>query len=108
MITFETVHTNIVRSYQTHKNWGDTAREFGISKGAAFRIGKGLEPGNKVRKMLNLPIAATVVVIGSGKIPDGAQVIRADLCECGQWFVSNHPSRKRCFVCSPYKRKSKK
>jgi hypothetical protein len=46
---------------------------------------------------------AVVVIIGGGSVPPGAQVISAQVCACGQWFISNHPRRQKCFICSPYK-----
>lgn len=79
-----------------------------ISLPSLARLARGIDPGNKVRHLLGLPPAATVIVIGGGQIPEGAQVISADQCECGQWFISNHPRRHKCFVCSPARRKARK
>jgi hypothetical protein len=50
---------------------------------------------------------SVVVIIGGGSVPPGSQVISAQVCECGQWFISNHPRRQKCFICSPFKRKGK-
>lgn len=38
-----------------------------------------------------------------GDIPDGTVSLGAMRCQCGQWFISNHPRRRKCFVCSPYR-----
>ncbi len=80
----------------------------GISIASIDRIYHGQEPGPKVRAALGLPQIGTVIVIGGGSIPAGAQVVRAELCKCGEWFISNHPRRKKCFVCSPFRRRAKK
>jgi len=58
----------------------------------------------KYRARLGLFPPATVYVVTDGDVPPGTQVISASLCACGQWFVSNHPARKRCFICSPYRK----
>lgn len=50
---------------------------------------------------------SVVVIIGDGTVPPGAQVISATMCACGQYFISNHPRRHKCFICSPFKRKVK-
>lgn len=55
---------------------------------------------------LGIPVEGKVQVI-FGVVPDGAQVIGAQECDCGQWFISNHPRRSKCFICSPYKGKRK-
>jgi hypothetical protein len=55
------------------------------------------------RKVLGLSEHKNVTVI-FGEVPDGTQVIQAQLCECGQFFISNHPRRSKCFICSPYKK----
>ncbi len=79
----------------------------GLSIATLDRLAHGQEPGSKVREALGLPPVAVVVVIGGGQIPEGAQVISADLCECGQWYISNHPRRRKCFVCSPVRKGGK-
>lgn len=81
-----------------------------ITHAVIQRLCEGHEPHDpKIRAVLGMPAkVATVYVIGGGVIPPGAQVISANLCECGQPFISNHPARKRCFICSPYKRKAMK
>jgi len=75
----------------------------GVSAPAIRRIAQGEEPGNRIRAKLGLPAVSTVVIIGGGSVPAGAQVIYANECECGQWYISNHPRRKKCFMCRPYR-----
>ncbi len=73
------------------------------------RILDGIEPTTpEVRSALGLPVYRTVIVIGGGTIPEGAQVISAEKCECGLFFISNHPARKKCFICSPFRRSKRK
>ncbi len=65
-------------------------------------IAYGYSPGKKIRGLLGLPAESSVVVM-AGEVPAGSQAVAALQCECGQWFIANHPRRRRCFVCSPYK-----
>lgn len=44
----------------------------------------------------------TLTIMMDEPIPAGTQVITATRCECGRWYISNHPARKRCFICRPY------
>ena len=63
----------------------------------------------KVRKQLGWPLAATVIVVGDGGvIPDGTQALLARQCPCGQWFIPNSGNRRRCFICSPFRKRKKK
>ena len=78
-----------------------------LSIASLDRLAQGREPGPKVRELLGLPPVTVVVVIGGGQIPEGAQVYSAEMCECGQVFVSNHPRRRKCFVCSPVRKGGK-
>ena len=74
----------------------------------ALRIAtKSYEPRRQeTRTRLGLAPIASVVLIGEGELPDGAQTIRAIQCSCGQWFIPNHPRRKHCFICRPYRRRN--
>jgi hypothetical protein len=44
---------------------------------------------------------AVVIVVGSGNIPPGSQVLGAVCCSCGASFVSNNPRRSKCYLCAP-------
>ena len=57
---------------------------------------------NRYRQRLGLPVVASVAPVME-PIPNGAQALFAVRCECGRWYISNHPRRKRCFLCSPYR-----
>lgn len=80
-----------------------TGEAFGVNKAMARLLANGYNPGKKIRQILNLPDVAEVVVV-FGVVPNGTQAIKADQCPCGQWFISNHPRRKKCFKCSPYRK----
>ena len=58
----------------------------------------------KKRAALGLPPYSSVVVV-EGNVPNGTQVLCADLCACGQWYIKNHPRRRKCFSCSPCKKR---
>lgn len=97
---------------ELHNTNGLTFREIALTgdflsipPGTLCAITKGYPIPHKWRERLGLLPEANIVVI-YGKVPAGAQAIQADQCACGQWFISNHPARKRCFICSPFKRKA--
>ena len=60
----------------------------------------------KYYNYFNIPLPANVIAI-AGIVPDGTQVLFAIQCQCGRFFISNHPRRRKCFVCSPYRRNGK-
>ncbi len=94
---------------ETHgMSWREISQDTrfgGISFATLNAIYRGRNPSKKTRAMLGLPDEARVVVV-YGEIPDGTQAIRADRCACGQWYISNHPRRRKCFQCSPYRHAS--
>jgi hypothetical protein len=64
----------------------------------------GYIPPRSVATKLDIELYASVIVI-EGDVPNGAQVLRATRCVCSQYFISNHPRRKKCFICSPYRKR---
>ena len=78
-----------------------------IPAGTLHKMVKTGRIGPKWRGRLGLPEQAKVESI-NGSIPDGSVSLGALLCGCGRWFISNHPRRKRCFVCGPYRGKQSK
>jgi len=58
-----------------------------------------------IRAALGMPAMTTIIVMNGNAIPSGSQVLHAEFCKCGQPYISNHPLRKRCFKCSPYRGK---
>lgn len=85
-------------------SWRTIGAEYGISGAMARLIANGYDPGKKIRQKLDLPQSAAVIVI-NGKVSDGAQALGEAVCGCGRTFISNHPRRSKCFVCSPYRGK---
>jgi hypothetical protein len=102
----EQLSREIREDHEITKSWRKTAYKYGIFPSMARMISLGYEPGPRIRAKLGLPQIANVVVV-EGVVPAGSQSIAAQQCPCGQWFISNHPRRKRCFVCSPYRKKRK-
>jgi hypothetical protein len=95
-----------------HDTTGDPWRKMasldnytGIPAGTLCSIAKTGEVPKKWRKRLGMPVPASVTPV-SGEIPEGSQALRADLCACGRYFISNHPRRRKCFVCSPFRKRS--
>lgn len=69
-------------------------------------INEGWEPDDSdIRDALGLPQKSMVISTGGQAIPSGAQAHHALQCRCATWFIPNHPLRKRCFDCSPYRGK---
>lgn len=104
MQTLEELSIQMREHHARLQSWRKTGAIFGLNPAMARLIALGYEPGRRVREQLGLPPAASVVPV-AGAVPDGTQVAAATRCSCGRWFVSNHPRRKRCFICSPYKGK---
>jgi hypothetical protein len=103
MMTLDVLRLEIKnKRFVGQMTWQKIAEGYGINRAMARLIALGYEPGKKVRNTLNLTPSATVIVFGEGDVPDGSQTIRAAQCDCGQWFISNHPRRKHCFLCRPY------
>jgi hypothetical protein len=40
-----------------------------------------------------------------GSVVQGSQSLGSLICSCGQPFISNHPRRRKCFICSKYRGK---
>lgn len=61
------------------------------------------EPRNAaIRDALGLDPESAVTFV-DGRQKPRAQALDVSECECGRYFVSNHPRRRRCFICSPYR-----
>ena len=77
-------------------------RRDGVLACIAFSLEAGYEPKDPViREVLGLDRESTVVFVDGQRRPR-AQAVGAVRCACGQWYVSNHPRRRRCFGCSPF------
>ena len=65
----------------------------------------GYVPPPSVAKKLGIEIYASVIPL-NGSIPSGSQSLGARFCiNCKQPFISNHPRRRKCFSCSPCRKK---
>ncbi len=109
--TWEEIRLYVQRLYAEKQSLRRIANEdFGgrVTHAVIQRILDGQEPKDqRNRSALGLVAYAYVYVVTGGEVPPGAQVVSAMQCECGQWFIPNTPSRRRCFICSPYKKKRK-
>ena len=107
MPTLEQLCREMQNKHTEVHSWQKVGDCYGINKATARLVANGYEPGKKVRRLLGLPEEARVnVVVIYGEVPPGAQVISAQLCiACRRAFIPNHPRRKRCFICSPFRRR---
>lgn len=85
-------------------------KAFGIHRATAWKIiNQKKDPVDPdLRKTLKLGTKTEVNFINPLRNADRAiriDAFKIDICECGQAFVSNHPRRKKCFICSPYRGK---
>lgn len=106
MTTLPELRCTIQAMYAEVKSWQKVGEAYGINKAMARLIANGYQPGNKVRKIFGLPPVHGCVVIAMGQeIPLDVQIIGfARVCKCGTWFIPNTPTRKKCFICSPFRR----
>ena len=93
--------------YQEEGTWRNVAKQYGLYPNMTRLIAYGHQPGNKIRKKLGLPPRSEVESM-SGNIPEGSLALGAIVCiKCEQSFISNHPRRRKCFICSPYRSRKK-
>lgn len=100
--TVDALRQKIASEYAEIQSWRKVAAPYGIHPNMARMIANGYQPGLKIRRLLGLPAITTVTIMLDEPIPDGAQVLTATRCECGRWYVSNCPARRKCFICRPY------
>ena len=88
-------------------SWEKIGAHYGLTGAHIWKIANDdYEPIRAdIRFALGLPAMTTIIVMNGNDIPSGSQVLHASFCECGQSYISNHPRRKRCFKCSPYRGK---
>ena len=97
----------ILDVYSDLHTWQKVGDKYGISRGMAYRIAVNkYEPKTpEIRKKLGLPVAVSVIPV-SGEIPPGSQSLGASYCiRCGKPYIPNHPRRRKCFVCSAYRKR---
>jgi hypothetical protein len=110
--TVERLSRQLKEQYQITPSWRDVARACNIlttdgrpDPALADRIAtKGYDPKRQeTRQRLGLSAFSAIVVIGDGDVPEGSQAVQAIQCDCGNWFITNHPRRKHCFICRPFR-----
>jgi len=108
MRDFDTLHREVKIDYKTLKSWRLVAQKWRLSKGTTYRIAHNIEPKTlEIRLLLDLPLPEARVIAIAGIVPNGTQTIGALRCICGDWFIPNHPRRRKCFICSPYRKGGK-
>jgi hypothetical protein len=104
--TIEQVRSDISASYEALHNWRKVAAIYHLQPSIARLVAvTSYQPGRKVAAILGVAPRKNVkleVIVGT--VPDGTQVIAASKCvQCGRWYISNSPRRKKCFMCSHYR-----
>lgn len=97
---------------KNRESYESIARGFGVSRALIRYIEAhpNYQPGAEKRKLLGIdpPATASITLAWDGDCPPGTQAPPATLGKCGHWFISNHPRRSKCFICSPYRKKREK
>ena len=78
-----------------------------VSVALVYRIATepGYEPKEpEIRDVLGLDQESAVTFV-DGKPRPRSSALDVKRCACGRYFVSNHPRRRRCFSCSPFRGK---
>lgn len=77
-----------------------------VSRACVWKIANqaGYEPKDlAIREALDLDEESPVRYV-DGRARPKAQALDVMACiDCSRYFVSNHPRRQRCFICSPYR-----
>jgi len=94
--------------YLEHGTYESVADKYEVSRALLWKIiNTDYEPKRfDIREKFGLPEESAVVSV-NGRVPGGSITLGAHQCECGQYFISNHPRRQKCFICSPYRGKPK-
>ena len=77
------------------------AARYGVSTGAVWRMARGIEPkAAAARRAFRLPpiVAADTQFV---------TILRCAIRTCRKPFIPTHPRRRRCFECSPPRRRRK-
>jgi len=75
------------------------AARYGVSTGAVWRMARGIEPrGAAARRAFHLP-----PVVGADT--QYTAILHCVIRTCRKPFIPNHPQRRRCFECSPPRRR---
>ncbi len=107
--TSDTVQAELKVCYDTYGSWrriSSLSQYRGIPAGTLCTIANTGYVPKKWYPRFGIPLPANVIAV-VGVIPNGSQALFALQCPCGQFFISNHPRRRKCFVCSPYRKNGK-
>ena len=106
--TLGDVRREFCAAYAAQHSWRKVGKIYHLQPSMARLIAlTSYQPGRKVAAILGVaPRTTAHLVVIVGEIPAGTQVIQASQCtRCQAYFISNHPRRKLCFICSPFKGK---
>ena len=74
------------------------ATRYGVSTGTVWRMARGIEPKAAAsRRAFRLPEAV-------GAETQYTAILHCVIRTCRKPFIPNHPSRRKCFECSPPRR----
>ena len=112
MSTLREIQRRLIQMHNhSEMSWREIAEmpEYqGINHATISAIARGRDPKNlHIRQILGLPLPTAYITVVIGHVPEGSMSLGAWRCDCGQWFIPNHPARRRCFICRPYKGKRK-
>lgn len=97
--TLEQVRERLNTDHDRLGNWDAVSMLYELHTGTVWNIAHGHDPADpEVRHKLGLP-----PIIGSDTGYRPPQTCEVD--GCYNVFVSNHPKRRKCFECSPYRGK---
>jgi len=107
MLTLDYLCRELKKDHEKLNSWRKAGGRWGLNPASARLIAMGHIPGPSIRRRLGLPEFAQVTRV-DGAIPPGTQSRGALYCkDCGGPFIPNHPRRKKCFECSPFKGRRK-
>lgn len=108
---YDTLRERLIYLHDTNMlTWRQIGQLRGFSPvpfGTLYDVYKGDELPLKWYPHFKMRRKQATVVIVRGHIPEGTQVngVVVRCPDCKELFVSNHPRRARCYLCSPFRGK---
>lgn len=96
--------------YDKLGGWRKVGAQYGVSGALVYRVVMtDYEPKDpEIRHRLGAPVLGLVQCMVDEVLPPGTQVMGSACCaRCGRPFVPNHPLRKKCYICAPYRGRRK-
>jgi hypothetical protein len=93
------------------RSWREVADDYGVSKGMMWMVvNDDYEPKNPTaRARLGMPALMAIGVATSEPVEGGAIIgVGSETCaadDCSVEFIPNHPRRRKCYLCSPVRKK---